>query len=149
LADESNRRAVTFEKWPFEEASLSDLESIDVVPLLDDNGCVAKIVEEADATSEEKTIKETNSSIYCFDTGKLLGALRRLQPNNQQGEYYPKYPPFYPAIIAAVPAEKPEPASPAKPVSNSKTIDLKDLRSFKAVTASAVRLVWPERSAFR
>jgi bifunctional UDP-N-acetylglucosamine pyrophosphorylase/glucosamine-1-phosphate N-acetyltransferase len=47
-----------------------------------------KIVEQKDATPEEKQIREINSGIYCFETGKLFPALERVQPKNQQGEYY-------------------------------------------------------------
>ncbi|MBC7354035.1 MAG: hypothetical protein H5U08_16885, partial [Thermogutta sp.] len=40
LALEPNLRRLTFEKWPFEEGVQSDLESIEVVPLLDKQGLV-------------------------------------------------------------------------------------------------------------
>ncbi|MEO7837524.1 MAG: sugar phosphate nucleotidyltransferase [Acidimicrobiales bacterium] len=49
---------------------------------------VAKIVEEADATEEERAIDEVNTSIYCFRRSVLAPALRRLSPENAQGEYY-------------------------------------------------------------
>jgi bifunctional UDP-N-acetylglucosamine pyrophosphorylase / glucosamine-1-phosphate N-acetyltransferase len=48
----------------------------------------AQIVEQKDATPEEKLIREVNSGIYCFETTKLLSALREVKPANQQGEYY-------------------------------------------------------------
>jgi bifunctional UDP-N-acetylglucosamine pyrophosphorylase/glucosamine-1-phosphate N-acetyltransferase len=54
----------------------------------DKNNRVARIVEEADATDEEKEIVEINTSIYCFRHGVLAPALRRLSPTNAQGEYY-------------------------------------------------------------
>jgi bifunctional UDP-N-acetylglucosamine pyrophosphorylase/glucosamine-1-phosphate N-acetyltransferase len=47
-----------------------------------------KIVEEKDATPEEKKIKEVNSGIYAFDCQKLLSSLSELDRNNAQGEYY-------------------------------------------------------------
>jgi bifunctional UDP-N-acetylglucosamine pyrophosphorylase/glucosamine-1-phosphate N-acetyltransferase len=47
-----------------------------------------KIVEQRDATDEERQIKEINSGIYCFDTRKLFSALSRISPANDQGEYY-------------------------------------------------------------
>lgn len=47
-----------------------------------------KIVEQRDATEEEKQIKEINSGIYCFDTSNLFSALTRISPANDQGEYY-------------------------------------------------------------
>ncbi len=49
---------------------------------------VARIVEQADATAEELAIDEINTSIYCFRRSVLAPALRRLSPENAQGEYY-------------------------------------------------------------
>ncbi len=54
----------------------------------DDAGFFEKIVEQKDATQEEKNIREINSGIYCFDTKKLFAALSSVQNNNAQGEYY-------------------------------------------------------------
>lgn len=51
-------------------------------------GEFVKIVEQKDATEEERQIREVNSGIYCFDTFKLFEALRRVRPDNTQGEYY-------------------------------------------------------------
>jgi bifunctional UDP-N-acetylglucosamine pyrophosphorylase / glucosamine-1-phosphate N-acetyltransferase len=48
----------------------------------------ARIVEDKDATADEKLIREINSGIYCFDTTKLISALAEVKPANQQGEYY-------------------------------------------------------------
>src|SRR5918993_368690 len=48
----------------------------------------SRIVEQRDASPEERQIKEINSGIYCFDSGKLFDALAQVQPTNQQGEYY-------------------------------------------------------------
>ncbi len=49
---------------------------------------VSRIVEEADAVDEEREIDEINTSIYCFRQSVLAPALRRLSPENAQGEYY-------------------------------------------------------------
>jgi bifunctional UDP-N-acetylglucosamine pyrophosphorylase/glucosamine-1-phosphate N-acetyltransferase len=49
---------------------------------------VSRIVEELDASPEEREIHECNTSIYCFRRSVLAPALRRLQPQNAQGEYY-------------------------------------------------------------
>ena len=54
----------------------------------DANDHFARIVEQRDATDEERRIKEINSGIYCFDSGKLLLALDRVKPANDQGEFY-------------------------------------------------------------
>ena len=47
-----------------------------------------KIVEEKDATEEEKYVTEINSGIYCFDGKTLKDALPKLKNNNVQKEYY-------------------------------------------------------------
>src|SRR5580658_10069520 len=52
------------------------------------DGDVARVVEESDATEEEKEIDEVNTSIYCFRRSILAPTLRRLSPANAQGEYY-------------------------------------------------------------
>lgn len=54
----------------------------------DDGGNVKEIVEEKDATEEQRKIQEINSGIYCFDIQELLKALKELKPNNAQGELY-------------------------------------------------------------
>ncbi len=54
----------------------------------DKQGYVARIVEQADATPEELAVDEVNTSIYVFRRSVLAPALRRLSPDNAQGEYY-------------------------------------------------------------
>jgi bifunctional UDP-N-acetylglucosamine pyrophosphorylase / glucosamine-1-phosphate N-acetyltransferase len=54
----------------------------------DDQNRFARIVEQKDATDEEKLIREINSGIYCFDTTRLFQALDQVKPTNQQQEYY-------------------------------------------------------------
>lgn len=51
-------------------------------------GRVSHIVEEADATADERAVDEINTSIYCFRLDLVRPALRRLSPDNTQGEYY-------------------------------------------------------------
>lgn len=46
------------------------------------------IVEEKDATPEQKAIKEVNAGIYCLDWAKIKPAFSQLKSNNAQGEYY-------------------------------------------------------------
>ena len=46
------------------------------------------IVEEKDATSEQKLIKEVNAGIYCLNWNKVKEAFSQLKSNNAQGEYY-------------------------------------------------------------
>lgn len=54
----------------------------------DEGGNIKEIVEEKDADPLQKTIKEINSGVYCFDIEELLSALEFIKPNNVQGEYY-------------------------------------------------------------
>jgi bifunctional UDP-N-acetylglucosamine pyrophosphorylase/glucosamine-1-phosphate N-acetyltransferase len=54
----------------------------------DDAGLFEKIVEQKDASEDERKIREINSGIYCFNTRKLFAALSRVQNDNAQGEYY-------------------------------------------------------------
>jgi bifunctional UDP-N-acetylglucosamine pyrophosphorylase/glucosamine-1-phosphate N-acetyltransferase len=49
---------------------------------------VSAVVEEGDATEEERAVREVNTSIYCFRQSLLAPSLRRLSPSNAQGEYY-------------------------------------------------------------
>lgn len=54
----------------------------------DSDGKVIKIVEDADASREEKNIAEVNSSIYCFDKARLQENIDKIGIQNSQGEYY-------------------------------------------------------------
>jgi bifunctional UDP-N-acetylglucosamine pyrophosphorylase / glucosamine-1-phosphate N-acetyltransferase len=54
----------------------------------DKAGKVLKIVEEKDATLEQKTIQEINPSIYCVDNTFLHQSLPQLTAHNAQQEYY-------------------------------------------------------------
>ena len=56
--------------------------------LRDDEGNVRAIVEEGDATEQERAIRELNSSTYVFEAHELWGALDALKPDNVQGELY-------------------------------------------------------------
>jgi UDP-N-acetylglucosamine diphosphorylase/glucosamine-1-phosphate N-acetyltransferase len=46
------------------------------------------IVEEKDATDEQRKIKEINSGIYIIDCKILFDALQTIKTDNAQGEYY-------------------------------------------------------------
>lgn len=54
----------------------------------DKDGQFMRIVEEKDASPEEKSITEINSGIYCFQASQVFPVLQQLQPANAQGEYY-------------------------------------------------------------
>lgn len=49
---------------------------------------IAAIVEQKDASEEEKLISEINTGTYCFDQKFLLQYLSALDTNNAQKEYY-------------------------------------------------------------
>jgi bifunctional UDP-N-acetylglucosamine pyrophosphorylase/glucosamine-1-phosphate N-acetyltransferase len=49
---------------------------------------IARIVEERDATSAEREIREINSGIYAFALAGLFDAVRSIAPENAQKEYY-------------------------------------------------------------
>jgi bifunctional UDP-N-acetylglucosamine pyrophosphorylase / glucosamine-1-phosphate N-acetyltransferase len=49
---------------------------------------IARIVEEKDATSKEREIREINSGIYAFALEGLFDAVRSVASENAQGEYY-------------------------------------------------------------
>ena len=52
------------------------------------DGGLAAIVEHRDATTEQRAVREVNSSIYVFRADKLWPVLDRLSPHNAQGELY-------------------------------------------------------------
>jgi bifunctional UDP-N-acetylglucosamine pyrophosphorylase/glucosamine-1-phosphate N-acetyltransferase len=51
-------------------------------------GAIVGIVENKDASSEQKQIKEINPGIYCLRFPRVLSGLRNLSNKNEQGEYY-------------------------------------------------------------
>ena len=54
----------------------------------DEQGEFVAIVEHADATSEQRQIREVFPSYYCLRVEDLLHGLSKLTPNNKKGEYY-------------------------------------------------------------
>lgn len=52
------------------------------------DGSFEAIVEHADATAEQRAIREVNPSYYCFDAGPLFESLRRVRRHEGSGEYY-------------------------------------------------------------
>jgi bifunctional UDP-N-acetylglucosamine pyrophosphorylase/glucosamine-1-phosphate N-acetyltransferase len=56
--------------------------------LRDETGALRAIVEEKDASPEERAVKELNTSIYVFRAADLWPALETLVPANVQGELY-------------------------------------------------------------
>lgn len=56
--------------------------------IIRDQQGVKAIVEEKDATKEQKEIKEINTGAYCFNKDFLVKALNNLTTDNSQQEYY-------------------------------------------------------------
>jgi len=54
----------------------------------DDQGDFMAIVEEKDATPDQRLITEVNMSTYVFDAAELRATLDKLTNDNKQGEYY-------------------------------------------------------------
>lgn len=53
-----------------------------------ETGRVQAIVEARDASPDQLQIREIGTSVYAFDPAALFDALRRITPQNAQGEYY-------------------------------------------------------------
>ena len=53
-----------------------------------DEGAVTAIVEERDATPEQRAIREVNAGVYVGDAAALRDALGRIGADNDQGELY-------------------------------------------------------------
>ena len=51
-------------------------------------GEVKGIVEEKDASEEEKVVQEVNAGVYCLEWEKISPSFFDLTSNNRQGEYY-------------------------------------------------------------
>ena len=56
--------------------------------LRSEEGWLEKIVEEKDASEEERLIREINSGIYCVRAPFLKNGLQKIGQGNAQGEYY-------------------------------------------------------------
>jgi bifunctional UDP-N-acetylglucosamine pyrophosphorylase/glucosamine-1-phosphate N-acetyltransferase len=54
----------------------------------DEGGGLAEIIEEADATQEQRAINEINSGCYAFDGDLLADAVKRVATSNAQGQEY-------------------------------------------------------------
>ncbi len=54
----------------------------------DEKGNILGIIEDKDASEEERKIDEINSGIFCFKAGLLRSSLEKIDSNNAQGELY-------------------------------------------------------------
>ncbi|WP_064580921.1 bifunctional UDP-N-acetylglucosamine diphosphorylase/glucosamine-1-phosphate N-acetyltransferase GlmU [Streptobacillus moniliformis] len=56
--------------------------------IIKENGKVTNIIEEVDATVEQKNIKEINAGVYLFKKTSLLSILDKFNNDNKKREYY-------------------------------------------------------------
>lgn len=56
--------------------------------ITDEKGLLESIVEEKDASDEQKAVNEINAGIYCVDKDFLFAALAKVGTDNMQGEVY-------------------------------------------------------------
>lgn len=56
--------------------------------LRNEAGKIVKIIEEKDATLEQKLVNEINTGLYCIGNKMLFEALKQVKPTNNKGEYY-------------------------------------------------------------
>lgn len=54
----------------------------------DERGAPARIVEHRDASSDELLVHEVNASVYVFNVNRLSELIRKIDTDNDQGEYY-------------------------------------------------------------
>ena len=84
LVEESNKRG--------ESATILTMVHDQMIPygkiIHDSNGMIKEIVEHKDCNDEQLQIKEVNLGMYCFDIQDLLEALKCLNNDNVQNEYY-------------------------------------------------------------
>jgi bifunctional UDP-N-acetylglucosamine pyrophosphorylase / glucosamine-1-phosphate N-acetyltransferase len=82
-----------FDSHEKEHNSLTIMTSILADPtgygrIVKKNGSVQRIVEQKDASEEERKITEVNAGVYVFDNKELFEALHHITTNNAAGEYY-------------------------------------------------------------
>jgi bifunctional UDP-N-acetylglucosamine pyrophosphorylase/glucosamine-1-phosphate N-acetyltransferase len=52
------------------------------------DGTLSRIVEEADASADEKLVRMCNSGLMVLEGGGLAARMKKIRSNNSQGEYY-------------------------------------------------------------
>lgn len=56
--------------------------------ILKQDGKILGIIEEREASEEQKEIREVNAGVYCFDSQALWNVLAKIRNDNEKGEYY-------------------------------------------------------------
>jgi bifunctional UDP-N-acetylglucosamine pyrophosphorylase/glucosamine-1-phosphate N-acetyltransferase len=99
----------------------------------DERGALARIVEQKDASEEERSIREINPGIYCAASDFLFAALDRLRPDNAQGELY-----LTDVVAQAVAAGLPVRTEPVEPSEVEGINSRQDLAALEATLRSRV-----------
>jgi bifunctional UDP-N-acetylglucosamine pyrophosphorylase/glucosamine-1-phosphate N-acetyltransferase len=92
ISDETLKELVTLHRRQKNDATI--LSSVFENPysygriVRDPDSNVLGIVEEKDATVEQRAIKEINSGIYCFKSPMIWDVLSQITPQNKKNEYY-------------------------------------------------------------
>jgi len=79
-----NNNACTFYTAIYEKGEIPPYGRI----VRNDSDRILKVVEEKDASKEQKAIREVLTSHYCFKTEILFNALKNISNNNSGKEYY-------------------------------------------------------------
>lgn len=93
--------------------------------LRDDDGAVIGIVEDKDATDEQRQIREINTGLLCAPAARLRSWLSRVGNDNVQGEYY--LPDCVESAIAdgvPVVADQPETPNEVQGINNKRELAL-------------------------
>jgi bifunctional UDP-N-acetylglucosamine pyrophosphorylase / glucosamine-1-phosphate N-acetyltransferase len=86
--------AQLFQAHQAQQADLTVLTAVVTNPtgygrvLCDAHGCPQTIVEEKDATPDQKRIQTVNTGMFCFKGATIAPLLNHLSNQNAQGEYY-------------------------------------------------------------
>ena len=122
--------------------------------LCDAQGLVLGVVEEKDATAEQRAIRRVNTGILAADAGHLRGWIGRLDRNNAQGEYYLSDV-FAMAASEGRPAACVECTDPVEAAGANNPLQLTELedqhrrRAAHALLLQGVRLTDPRRVELR
>ena len=113
-------------------------------------GDVVRIVEQKDATAEERTIREINTGIVALPTARLAEWLGRLSNNNAQQEYY-LTDIIGMAVAAGVPVRTTHPQAASEVLGVNSKVQLAELervaqrRIAESLMEQGVRLADPAR----
>lgn len=92
IRPETLKRLVEVSTNRGESATVLTMIHDDIIPygkiIHDVDGKINAIIEHKDCNEEQLKIKEVNLGMYCFDIQDLLEALKHINNNNAQNEYY-------------------------------------------------------------